>query len=209
MYEEFKPTWLMIKRHEVTGLKYLCKTNKSTKEEMLAYKGSGTRWTNHINSHGREHVVTDWYCLYTDRDECVNVASELSHKYNVVESDEWANLIEETGLHGGSKGLKRIITDDLRLKLSEAAKNRSRQHRHNEQTKKLISEKRKGISFSEKHKQSLSKAAKARTHKYEHTEKSKQKISDSKKNAVFSKEHREKLSIAAKARAQRNRKNTI
>jgi len=198
----------MIKRHEITGLKYLCKTVKPSKEEMLSYKGSGTRWVNHINHHGRKHVVTDWYCLYTDKDQCMKAALDLSHKYDVVESDDWANLIEENGMQGGGKGLKRVITDELRKKLSEAAKSRKHNHNHSEETKQKISLYRKGIVFSKDHKSNLSKAAKKRTHKYSHTEESKRKISEKNKKAVFTDEHRKKLSDAAKRRHARNREFT-
>ena len=44
----FNPTWLYIKEHNVTGLKYFGKTTR----DPLKYKGSGTHWTRHISKHG-------------------------------------------------------------------------------------------------------------------------------------------------------------
>ena len=103
----FEPTYLMIKQHEVTGLKYLCKT---IKKDPIKYNGSGKRWTNHIKKHGKEHVKTIWYKLFTDIDELVGTAIALSEMYDVVDSPFWANLKEENGLSGGicSTILKRI-----------------------------------------------------------------------------------------------------
>lgn len=43
----FKPTYLMIKQHEITGLKYLCKT---TRKDPLKYNGSGRYWKPHIKN---------------------------------------------------------------------------------------------------------------------------------------------------------------
>jgi hypothetical protein len=51
---EFKPTHLYyIKLHSITGLMYFGKT---TKEDPVAYSGSGLVWTRHIRKHGRKHI---------------------------------------------------------------------------------------------------------------------------------------------------------
>lgn len=94
----FKPTYLYIKTHNVTGLKYFGKT---TGRRMAQYKGSGTRWLNHINYHGY-NVTTEIIGHYTDREECRNAALEFSKKHNIVESPEWANLVVEDGVSGGT-----------------------------------------------------------------------------------------------------------
>jgi hypothetical protein len=41
IYNKFKPTWLMIKRHKITGLLYFCKTAKFDPNKYL---GSGKYW---------------------------------------------------------------------------------------------------------------------------------------------------------------------
>ena len=48
--------YLYIKTHNVTGLKYLGKTT----QDPYKYKGSGKRWTNHINKH---HFFTNQILL--------------------------------------------------------------------------------------------------------------------------------------------------
>jgi hypothetical protein len=94
----FKPTYLYIKQHSVTGLKYFGKTIKS---DPIKYKGSGIRWSKHIKKHGTKFVTTLWFKMYTDIDELISVALTLSEIYDVVASDFWANIVPENGLTGG------------------------------------------------------------------------------------------------------------
>lgn len=93
----FKPTYLYIKTHNVTGLKYFGKT---IGKNPNAYKGSGTRWLNHINYHGYD-VTTEILGYYITEEECKQAALDFSKKHNIVESNEWANLELEDGLNGG------------------------------------------------------------------------------------------------------------
>lgn len=99
MLAEFKPTLLLVMQHNVTGLKYFCKT--SVLDRVYRYKGSGKRWVNHLNKHGRD-VTVGVMGLYTDKDKCFNAAIQFSKDNNIVESPEWANLIEENGMMGAS-----------------------------------------------------------------------------------------------------------
>jgi hypothetical protein len=91
----FKPTYLYIKTHNTTGLKYFGKTIT----DPNTYKGSGTVWTRHIKKHGYD-VTTEILGYYTDKQECLTAAVEFSNSNNIVESKEWANLRLET-LDGG------------------------------------------------------------------------------------------------------------
>lgn len=100
MSNTFPPTCLMIKQHTQTGLKYLCKT---TNRYIDSYKGSGKRWINHINKHKREFVENIWFCWFFDKESLSECALLLSSLYNIVESDEWANLAPENGLDGGKR----------------------------------------------------------------------------------------------------------
>ena len=95
----FKPTYLYIKRHSITGLQYFGKT---TKHDPIKYLGSGTYWKNHINKHGKEYIITDWYKLFTDIDELIEYAIDFSISNNIVKSENWANLCLETGIGGGT-----------------------------------------------------------------------------------------------------------
>lgn len=91
----FKPTYLYIKTHNKTKLKYFGKTIKNPNK----YKGSGQYWLRHLDKNGND-VLTEILGYYTDKSECLNAALEFSAKYNIVESNEWANLRVES-LDGG------------------------------------------------------------------------------------------------------------
>ena len=120
--EIIKPTWLYIKQHTVTGLKYFGKTTRNPRK----YKGSGKRWVNHLSVHGNL-VETIWCQLFTNKNELVEFALKFSKENNIVESDEWANLMPENGLDGGSpKGTNKgkPCTAIARINLDNGRKNR-------------------------------------------------------------------------------------
>ena len=52
-----KPTYLMIKQHPKTKLKYFCKT---TNTNPLKYNGSGVEWTTHLKLYGNKNITTLW-----------------------------------------------------------------------------------------------------------------------------------------------------
>jgi hypothetical protein len=97
----FKPTYLYIKTHNKTGLKYFGKT---TKNNPYKYTGSGFKWINHLKKHGND-VTTEIVGYYTNQHDCVNAAIEFSKNENIVNSDKWANLIVETGIDESLKHL--------------------------------------------------------------------------------------------------------
>lgn len=92
----FKPTYLYVKTHNVTGLKYFGKTTSNRKR----YRGSGHHWVRHIAKHGYD-VTTEIVGYFTDQYECMKFALEFSEKHNIVESLEWANERPENGVDGG------------------------------------------------------------------------------------------------------------
>ena len=92
----FKPTYLYVKIHNITNLKYFGKT---TAKDPYKYKGSGKYWVRHIKKHGYD-VSTEIIGYYNDEQECLNIANHFSCDNNIVKSSEWANLKEET-LDGG------------------------------------------------------------------------------------------------------------
>jgi len=94
----FKPTWLYVKRHKITGLQYFGKTVKSN---PYSYFGSGTYWTSHINKHGKEYVETVWVQLFEDKLELMSFAETFSSMFEIVKSPKWANLCPENGTDGG------------------------------------------------------------------------------------------------------------
>jgi len=104
MTHAFSPTVLLVMQHNVTGLKYFCKT--SLLDRIKRYKGSGIRWDNHLKVHGKD-ITVGILGFYTDKDRCSNAAKQFSIENDVANSDEWANLVDETGMMGASmKGEK-------------------------------------------------------------------------------------------------------
>ena len=96
-----KYLYLMVKTHTITGLKYLCKRVTTSDSKAISYKGSGTRWNNHLKVHGK-HINTKIIvkCELDKIEEFSKLCIEHSNKFNIVKSDEWANLIIETGKPG-------------------------------------------------------------------------------------------------------------
>lgn len=84
--------YLYIKTHNKTGLKYLGKTV----QDPFTYKGSGKRWINHIKKHGND-VTTEIVGTYETIDDLRSDSVIISEKYNIVNSEQWANLRPETG----------------------------------------------------------------------------------------------------------------
>lgn len=85
---------LMIKTHNTTRLKYLCVTQN---EDHDKYSGSGVYWKNHIKEHGKYDVTTEVIFSTECKDELHRECLKYSALYDVVESNEWANLIPESG----------------------------------------------------------------------------------------------------------------
>lgn len=98
---------LMIKTHNITGLRYLCYTRKKDHE---SYTGSGVDWLKHLLQHGFDFSTE--LVLETENFELFKAkAIELSMLYNVVESSEWANRKIEEGDGGDTVSNKKWITN--------------------------------------------------------------------------------------------------
>lgn len=114
-----KPTRLYVKEHSVTGLRYFGKTSQ---QDIEKYKGSGVYWKNHIKKHGISHVrniwVSDWF---TCKEDLVEFSLAFSELFDIVNSNEWANLMEENGLSGALVGDDNVAKNpEVRKKISEA-----------------------------------------------------------------------------------------
>lgn len=107
IYSSFKPTWLYIKRHNKTGLKYFGKTTKDPNK----YLGSGKYWLRHLKEH-TEDITTIWCERFDNPDLLTEFASFFSEIFDIVNSVDkngkkvWANMIPENGLDGAPAGLK-------------------------------------------------------------------------------------------------------
>ncbi len=120
---------LYIKTHQKTGLKYLGKTVR----DPFKYKGSGLYWRSHLKTHGN-HITTEILGQYQTEQELAKAGLFFSEKFNVVKSEEWANLVPESGIDGGSKkgrifsnshlqNMKKPKSESHKKNLSVAAKN--------------------------------------------------------------------------------------
>lgn len=90
--------YLYLKTHNVTGMKYLGKTS----QDPFKYRGSGVRWLNHIKLHGND--VRTEILLETDSfNELRDEGLRLSREWDIVESQEFANLVEESGAGGKTR----------------------------------------------------------------------------------------------------------
>lgn len=151
----------MIKQHTKTGLNYLCKT---TRTNIDSYKGSGHYWKRHIKAHGKEHVQNIWFCWFFDEESIKECALMLSEMYDIVNSDEWANLQPENGMDGASHGNTQMVGKT-----------------HSPETKKKMSVAAKGKPKSAESKRKMSEAKQGKTNKFrnqKHSKESKQNMSN-------------------------------
>lgn len=102
--------YLYVKTHNKTGLKYLGKTKK----DPHIYQGSGTLWRRHIRKHGYD-VTTE--ILFESDDLEIFKAKCLyySNLWNIVESKEWANLVEENGVGGSNTRSAKLAWETKRI----------------------------------------------------------------------------------------------
>ena len=159
---EYKPTWLYIKQHNITGLKYFGKTTSNNPDRYL---GSGKIWKRHLKVHSKD-ISTIWCQLFNNEEELVKYALKFSIENNIVESTEWANLKLENGLDGGAYGKVSDITrhkhslstkgipktPEHRRKISEGQLGQKR-NPHTPETKLKMSNARKGKPKTAMHNQ--------------------------------------------------------
>ena len=104
-----RPTRLYIKQCPHCGLKYF---GKSVREDIEKYNGSGVRWNNHLKKHNitpETLWISDWYYDTS----ITRFAIKFSNLNKIVESNEWANLIEENGINGGDMSSAPGFADGL------------------------------------------------------------------------------------------------
>lgn len=105
---------LMIKTHNVTGLKYLCYTKKSGKA-YDTYNGSGKAWLKHLEVFGKD-ISTELVFSCEDKQTFIDYARNYSIANDVVLSEEWANERHEEGNGGDTVSRKMWITDGQQSK---------------------------------------------------------------------------------------------
>ena len=191
-------TTLLYKVHNVTGLRYFCKT-VSEGIALDQYKGSGTLWKRHIKVHGND-VTTEIIAQFPDitgwEEAIAPFALKYSRDNDIVADKSWANLIEENGLDGAPPGHKH--TDETKAKISAANKGKQNSlgYKHSTETRAKQSESKKGRKRSDETKSKMSASMKGK----KHTDETRAKISAANKGRKRSDETRAKISAANKGR---------
>ncbi len=103
-----KTHYLMIKVHNVTGLKYLCKKTTDDVRKCYRYLGSGKFWQRHLIKHGKD-ITTTIIESSQNLEKFAQRALYWSKFYDVVNSLDWANLIEETGSNKNDTSFEQMI----------------------------------------------------------------------------------------------------
>jgi hypothetical protein len=212
--------YLYVKTHNKTGLKYLGKT---TNTDPHSYTGSGTYWKNHLKKHGRDYT-TEIIRECQTKEEVKEWGLYYSKLWNVVKSEQWANLTEESGEGGKTienfhhtAETKAIISAALKgrkrspehiKKMSEYRKGKSwgnhtedtkekiRSHKHTDEFKKKLSEDRSGSGNPMFGKPPWNKGIPSKSKGIPLSEETKAKIKAAKQNVVFTKAHKDKLKQA-------------
>jgi hypothetical protein len=166
--------YLYVKTHNVTGLKYLGKTTK----DPYSYKGSGKYWVRHIKKYGYD-VTTDVVFQTDDPLVFKTFSVQYSVEHDIVNSNEWANLMLETGSGGDNPSSRTPAAiakaRDTRIRNNKPRKpwsdetNRKRSETHTGMkrsaesiAKRIATMKARGIVCSEEHKRKISEALKGR-----------------------------------------------
>ena len=164
MTENFKATWLYVKRHKKTGLKYFGKTTR----DPYKYSGSGKYWLRHLRIHGNE-VETTFARLFDCPVELYEFAHAFSRENNISTSDLWANLINENGFDGAPVGHEpHKFTDDQRSKISASSKTRWESDGYRE--KVVESQKKSWTDQRRKNNSTIMKSAWTEDRKKKHSE---------------------------------------
>lgn len=176
--------YLYVKQHNETGLKYFGVTQKL---DPFKYTGSGKRWLKHLRKHGKLISTIEIWGFDNIKD-CKEFALRFSTKNQIVQSEQWANLIDENGTDGNPPGI--LISEETRQKHRDRTgiKNGFFGKTHSQTTKDKWSISRKGVGRP-------------------HTDETKLKIGMSNKNKLsgrkLSEETRDKMSAASKKTASK------
>lgn len=121
--------YLYIKTHNITGLKYLGKTERNPE----TYQGSGKYWCRHIKKHSYD-VTTEVIYQSENKEDIKSAGIYYSLFYDVVKSKQWANLIEEKG-DGISK---EFAIKENKRRIKDGTHNFSYEYRCKEQQRRVL-----------------------------------------------------------------------
>ena len=172
-------THLYIKTHNVTGLKYFGKTQ----QDPFKYSGSGKYWKLHLKKYGY-NISTKVVASFKENefDELVEFSLFFSEFYNIVESNEWANLMPENGVDGGGVGKNNPMygkkhSEETKQKIKEKKKNwfvnnihHMKNKTHTLEARNKISESRIGKNMKQETKDKISNSTKGKKLTRDHIE---------------------------------------
>lgn len=194
-----KLTYLYVKVHRKTGLKYFGKTVR----DPFKYPGSGKYWRRHLKVHDND-VHTFVLGTFDNEVSCVGWATLFSKFYSITESNDWANLRDENGRDGAPVGHEghKFSTEEL-AKISSASRQLWQTPKIVEQIKK--SQKASWTPERKAVQRELNKAAWTPERRKQHSERIKQLREEGAYDGTASKapkspEHRKKISQALKGK---------
>lgn len=178
--------YLYVKTHNKTGIKYLGQT---TAKDPHKYSGSGVYWKLHLKKHGHDYT-TEILKECKTKEEVKLFGMYYSNLWNVVESDNWANLKVEQG-DGGRQ------SEEVRKRIGEAGKGRTPWNKGkkmwSEEDRKKIGERNR--SRGPQSADTISKRISKTTGKVR-SEEQRKRASDAQKGRKLTPEHIEKLKAA-------------
>jgi group I intron endonuclease len=154
------------------------------------YFGSGLALRRAIAKHGK-----DKFCLFIIEEHCSR--EDLEDRERELVTIEFCKRNDTYNkARGGGRNGPVEHSEETRKKMSEAKKGRN----HSEETRKKMSEMRKGRRPSEEHRRKNIEANRGK----KRSEETRKKISESKKGKKFSEEHCRKISEGLKGRSRSN-----
>lgn len=180
------------------GLKYLGKTEK----DPFKYIGSGLYWKRHLIDHGftSKDILTTILFETDNKEELKSMGLYYSDLYNIVDSESWANLREESGDGGDTS--KFIDWEKYNAVSRPRGDKHWTKHMTDEQRKNMSKkvEGNKNPSCRPEIKEKIRQKALGRKPKSETLEKYKQRIGD--KNGFYNKRHTEQTMKYLKQKAK-------
>jgi hypothetical protein len=169
-----------------------------TKRNPYNYRGSGKYWRRHLKKHNikTKDIITIVLFSTNNIELLEEKAKYYSKEYDMVSSEEWANLTPETG-NNTLFGFKH--NEESKKKMSES---RKRQKAWNKgitasiELKKKLSQSHIGHPVSDETKEKIRKALIGNKHTqgFKHSNESKMKISNSNKGKTITQETKVKIS---------------
>jgi hypothetical protein len=182
--------YLYVKTHNRTGLKYLGQTKKNNPHK---YPGSGKGWKSHLKEYGYDYT-TEILQENQSKEEIARWGRYYSTLWDIVNSNNWANQIPETG--GGAKS-----PESAARGIETKRKNGTLSHSDTARDKMSIQQKHRFsvTPMSEDTKTKISACSKRQARK-PHSDETKANLSSLKKGHIVSEETRGKISAAIKGK---------